>query len=180
VTGALRSELSGAHGLGRKTDAQKRDDVNEGAYNPEKRFAYAMLGALFDFPDLMQDPDVRPALGVLEGDVALALVATRNQWLQRRSGSSEISLDVADFLATLPLPIQRFAAGRLASPIFDTPAEAKANLLENAANLERSLERRQRSAKVSLLERSTSSYDADGEAALREIAQAARKRRGLD
>lgn len=185
VTGALRSD---AHAPPRQTDAQRRDDVNDGAYNPEKRFAYAIFGALLDFPDLLQDPDVRNALSLLEGDVALAVVATRKQWLDRRrsggpsasSGPSEISLDVADFLATLPLPIQRFAAGRLASPIFETPAEAKANLLENAAHLERSLERRQRSAKVSLLERSTSSYDADGEAALREIAQAARKRRGLD
>lgn len=50
VTGALRTE----HMPGRKTDAQKRDDVNDGAYNPEKRFAYAILGALLDFPDLLQ------------------------------------------------------------------------------------------------------------------------------
>lgn len=140
---------------------------------PEYRFGLAIIGCLLDFPDLSEDLETKVALTLLTSELADIAQEIRNYALLFDRP------EIGDFIARLPQTVQRFVAGRLACPVFETAIEAKANIQQNAAKLESLYDRQRGFAKVSLLERSASSYDADGEAALRDIAQAARKRRGL-
>jgi DNA primase len=136
--------------------------------------ALKTLGAILDFPELLRDPDVLATLQWLEGDFALSIVAVRSSLL----GQADSRADLADFLATLPRSIQRFAAGRLASPNFEDIAEAKSELLENTHKLKVLGFQRQDSAARGALEKSASVDDES--ALLREIEQRARTKRGLD
>src|SRR5262249_40181981 len=84
-----------------------------------------VLCALIDFPELCDDPDVEQALSALEGDTALSAAALR----QSRNGQN--GLYASEFLAQIAPSIHSFAAGRLASPVFEVGAEARVELLTN-------------------------------------------------
>jgi DNA primase len=145
----------------------------------DERVARNVIGALLDFPELLLDEAVANGLEALEADAALAAVAVQRM-LRRGADVPAIGRgDVADFLATLPRSIQKFAAGRLASPNFENAADAKAELLENTTKL-RSL-RWQRENKMArgVLERTPSSLDDESAALLRDIEERARRKRGL-
>jgi DNA primase len=60
----------------------------------------AMVGAILDFPELLDDLEVEEALGVLDGDAALAIVAAR------QTHHGEMGIDVPEFLARVPSSIQ--------------------------------------------------------------------------
>jgi len=141
--------------------------------SPDQAIALKVLGALLDFPDLLRDQDVLEKLSAVEGDIALSIVAVRQGLL----GRADSRTDLADFLATLPSPIQSFAAGRLACPNFEDIAEAKTELLENADKLRDRGFQRQDSVARGALEK-PSSLDAENDL-LREIEQRARTKRGL-
>jgi DNA primase len=140
---------------------------------PDAAMALAMLGAVLDFPELLEDPAVQDALTAVEGDAALAIAAVRQFLL---GGPSRIE----DFLAALPGSIQSFATGRLASPQFEVAADARAELLGNSRKLSDLRARREDSRAVSVLERSPSSLDHESASLLRQIEERARRKRGLD
>jgi DNA primase len=133
-----------------------------------------ILGALIDVPQLFRDPAVEAALSVLDGDTALAAYA------MRRAGCDETSLHGDEFLALLPRSIHAFAAGRLALPLFETAAEAKGELLENARKLKRLTLSRENAASMERLHRADVQGDvAQEDALLREFARRAREKLGL-
>ncbi|MFO0761039.1 MAG: DNA primase [Byssovorax sp.] len=154
----------------------------------------AILGALLDFPDLLDDPEVEEALGVLDGDAALGVAAMRqhlpsppedansgptNAGENTHPGANK-GLYAAEFLAQIPRPIHPFAVGRLASPRFELIGDAKFELLENARKLKRLSLTRENAAGVDQLHRAEAQGDVDSEnALLREAALRARKKRGL-
>ncbi|XXX71858.1 DNA primase [Sorangium sp. So ce134] len=117
-----------------------------------------ILGAILDFPELLADDEVQIALECLEGEVALAIVAARQNF------TFEMGLAAGEFLAQVPAPIHSFAAGRLVSPVFEAASTAKATLLENSQKLSRHALARQKAAVMSQLQKST--VDADAENAL--------------
>jgi len=139
---------------------------------PTQTMSLAVLGALMDYPDLLDDPAVREAVGAVQGDVALGIVAVR-QFLARGASAS-------DFLAAVPTSIQSFAAGRLASPNFEDLALAKSELLDNSNKIRSLLWQRQNSDARDVLMRAPSSLDSDSELLLREVEQRARKKRGIE
>lgn len=106
-----------------------------------------ILGALLDHPVLLDDPEVMEALDVLDGDLALAAGAVR-QCL-----TAETQLIPDEFLAHIPASIQAFAAGRLASPVFETVDDAREELLKNARKLRRRSLARENAATVDELQR---------------------------
>jgi len=155
--------------------------------------AREILGALLDLPELLDDPDVWPALSALSGDEALTLAALRQSV---RPGNKPLAAD--EFLAHVPPSIHFFASGRLASPSFDAVATAKAVLLENAINLKnQSLSRENHAAEAELRTHNRGSRELDEPATggatnggpvdrvadenelLREIAERAKQKRGL-
>lgn len=123
-----------------------------------------ILGAILDFPELLADDDLQTALECLEGDVALAIVAARQNF------TFEMGLAASEFLAQVPAPIHSFAAGRLVSPVFEAASTAKATLLENSQKLSRQALARQKAAVVSQLQKSAVDADAEN-ALLRELFQ---------
>lgn len=90
-----------------------------------------ILGSLLDFPPLFEDPDVMDALDTLDGDVALT-IGTARQCM-----TYEMEFLADEFLAQIPASIHAFAAGRLASPVFETAEMAREELLKNAGKLKK-------------------------------------------
>lgn len=92
-----------------------------------------MVGALFDYPELVLDPDVLDQLELLEGPAVPTIAALRRSL--RTGPSGEKSLDVSVLLAHLPTSIHAFAAARLAVPEHEALDQAKRHLMENANKL---------------------------------------------
>lgn len=119
-----------------------------------------ILGALLDYPELLEAADVTPSLGILEGDVAAAVAALRQSWNGQSLGPPE------QVLAKVAPSIHPFAAARLAAPRHERLENAREVLLGNVGKLER-LERQRHSSEVVLeLQRAAATGDFDQEIAL--------------
>jgi DNA primase len=117
-----------------------------------------ILGALLDYPELLDDPDVGAGLMTLEGDAAGAVAALR------QASSSRDPLGPAEqVLAKLAPAIHPFAAARLAAPRHDRLESARAELLGNVKKLERLEQQRHRSRVVEELQRAARAGDFDHE-----------------
>ncbi|MBK9264050.1 MAG: DNA primase [Polyangiaceae bacterium] len=90
-----------------------------------------ILGALLDYPVLFDHGDVMDAVSALDGEAALA-IGTARQCL-----TDEMEFRADEFLAQIPRSIHAFAAGRLASPVFETADMAREELLKNAGKLKK-------------------------------------------
>jgi DNA primase len=91
----------------------------------------AVLGAILDFPELLDDEEVNLALEALEGEVVMGVAAVRQMW------DSKKSLDAAEVLDLMPAAIHTFAEPRLVAPVFTQVDEARTELLENTKKLRR-------------------------------------------
>ncbi len=108
-----------------------------------------IVGALIEYPELLDDPEVKGVLSLLEGASArtVAAIADSIRIVLRppREPSSgadaralpQKTLDSGSFLAQIPPPIQAFASERLAAPHHDSRDDAKVHLLDNAQKLRR-------------------------------------------
>ena len=76
-----------------------------------EEMSLAMLGALVDFPALLDDAAAQERLSQMSGPAALAVPALR-------AGAAEA------VIASTPDELRPFVARRLASPLFETPQEA--------------------------------------------------------
>jgi DNA primase len=94
----------------------------------------AIVGAVLDFPMLLDDSEVRGALDLLEGESA-RLVVTIGQ-CRRESPEGMKVLDFTDFLGQIPPSIQPFAKQRLAAPGHETIEQARADVMANAKKLQ--------------------------------------------
>jgi DNA primase len=131
-----------------------------------------VLGAFLDFPELFDEPDAARAGSALEGDVAVALAALRQN---HHSGIREPE----QLLAKLPPPIHPFALARWAAPKHERLVDAKAELVGNLRKLESRECSREKSLTVEELERAEKTGDFDEEAALlRRLFE--RARRGIE
>lgn len=110
----------------------------------------AIVGALIEWPELLDDPEIEPALALLMGDSARA-VAALAQCLrapeggagegEKNAASGQKTLDTAGFLAQMPPAIQVFASRHLAAPEHEKAEEAKQVVLMNANKLQDVLSR---------------------------------------
>jgi len=122
--------------------------------------ALETLGALLDFPVLFDDPEIMDALDSLDGEVALAIAT------MRQSMTDELEFLADEFLARIPPSIHAFAAGRLASPVFETADMARDELLKNAGKLKKLSLLRENAATADQLQRVASLGDVALEDAL--------------
>jgi DNA primase len=133
-----------------------------------------ILGALLDFPELLDMPDLADAAGALQGPTAAAIAALRQLDPEHTARNPEL------LLAKLPASIHPFAAARLAAPRHERVDDARSELLRNVEKLKRLELSRQKSEVMEELERIQSSGDFDREVALlREQERRARERHGL-
>jgi DNA primase len=100
-----------------------------------------VLGAILDFPELMEDAWAEPAAGVIDGDLALAFAALRQAIQGGRLANPE------DVLAKLSPPIHPFALARLAAPRHERLEDAKVELVDNVKKLQ-SLELKREKSEV--------------------------------
>jgi DNA primase len=103
---------------------------------PGREERKAIVGALLDFPVLLEDSEVRPVLELLEGESA-RIVAAIAQCMRVNTRGEKV-LDSAEFLAQMPPVIQAFASARLAAPANDAIEEARATICANAKKLRES------------------------------------------
>jgi DNA primase len=100
---------------------------------PGREERKAIVGAVLEFPALLDDSDVQGALELLEGESA-RIVASIRQALRRNERGEKV-IDCAEFLAQMPKAIQAFATARLAAPAHDTLEDARATVTANARKL---------------------------------------------
>ncbi len=136
--------------------------------------AREMLGCVIDCPGILEDPRVEDAVGLLEGEVALAVGLARTL----RDGGKA---DAAErFLARVPATIQDFAARRLSRPHHEDEGAALFEFLQNAQKIKRLGLSRDKQAVLHELDRAGGQGDAELEdRLLREAERKARERHGL-
>jgi len=100
-----------------------------------------VLGALLDFPELVEDAASEAAAAVIDGDVALAFAALRQAIQGGRLENPE------DVLAKLSPPIHPFALARLAAPRHERMEDARTELVDNVKKLQ-SLELKREKSEV--------------------------------
>jgi DNA primase len=133
---------------------------------------FKVLGALLDYPELLDEPGTEDAVGQLCGDVALGAAAVRSLWEQKRA------LFAPELLALLPRAIHSFAVGRLASPASQTRDDARRELADNAELLRQRALNGDKALTVQKLARKQALGDIPGEdEALRELDRMAREKR---
>jgi DNA primase len=134
----------------RARSRDRRDDIVLG-----------VLGALLDFPELVEDSEVQAALGVLEDEAALAAVVIRRAW--ESAGPRGDRKDPRRFgeqvLANVEGSIQKFAGARLTAPERERLEDARAELLTNAEKLRAIELARHRSEVVEGLQRAQATGD---------------------
>ena len=99
-----------------------------------------IVGAILEYPSLLDEPEVQAELGLLQGSSAQTVVAVRECMRIAFVGEAptpQKTLDTSNFLAQIPPAIQAFASRRLAAPEHLSLEEARGNLLENAQKLRR-------------------------------------------
>jgi DNA primase len=128
-----------------------------------------VLGAILDFPAILEFPEVSAAIALVEGEAAAVIAALRQN--PRLAQAPEL------LLAKLPHSIHPFAAARLAAPRHQSMDDAKAELLGNVEKLQRLDLSRQKSGTIEELARMEALGDFDRELALLgEQARRARER----
>lgn len=132
----------------------------------------AIVGALIEWPVLLDDPEIAGELSLLEGPSALVIAALR---AAIRPGGG---VDTDAFLAQIPEPVRPYAAARLADPQTDTAAQAKVYLLDNANKLKRLLLSREAAQIARETYRAQGDFETEREL-LREAAERLRAKHGL-
>lgn len=144
-------------------------DASRGPRDP---IVEAALGAILDYPELLDDEQIAPRLGLLDGDPVLVVAA-----LQR---ASRDALDVDALLAEVPPSTHGFVSRRLVAPAHAELDHAKAELLANLDKLRvRQLTRDNRDG---ALEMARHEARGEGDAALellRDAQARARQKRGI-
>ncbi|MBW2459568.1 MAG: toprim domain-containing protein [Deltaproteobacteria bacterium] len=134
----------------------------------------SIVGALLDFPALLEEPEVEEALARLGGELVLLVAQVRQVWDEKKS------LHAAQLLDFMPEAIHAFAAARLAAPRFAEIEAARTELLDNAEKLRRRTLTGDKAVKVQELARAQGQGDVEAEdELLRELERVARKKRRL-
>jgi len=199
----IKATLSGPPPAAGRSPEAKR----EAARGPHK-IATDIVGALLDFPALLDSATLLSYANEMEGDLAAAvacLEGARSDAVPSRaeppspegripSGSlsgpagnlssstanpSRRSIDFEAALAKLPESLRPFAEARLAAPLFTSLEVAEEVLRRNVTSLRNMEFAKLKSSTISELERARGDIDQE-ELLLREQHERARKRRGMD
>jgi DNA primase len=131
--GALERKVIAAARAARVDLGPRPSEARVRPRRPGQEERKAIVGALLDFPILVEDSEIGVIFELLEGESARIVAAIRQ--CTRVSARGEKVLDSSEFLAQMTPPIQAFASARLAAPTYDTIEEARTNVMANARKL---------------------------------------------
>jgi DNA primase len=100
---------------------------------PGREERKAIVGALLDFPVLLDDPLLEGVLAQLSGESARIVAAIRQNLVPRARGQK--TLNGMEFLAQLSPAIQAFASERLAAPAHETIEHARETVMRYGKKL---------------------------------------------
>ncbi len=118
---------------GRVSNGPRPYEARVRARPPGQEERKAIVGAIIEFPALLDDSSVRRELELLEGDSARIVAAIAS--CSRVTAGGEKRLDGTEFLAQMSPAIQAFASARLAAPLHETLDEALATVAANSKKL---------------------------------------------
>ncbi|HXN34150.1 MAG TPA: CHC2 zinc finger domain-containing protein [Polyangiaceae bacterium] len=131
--GALRRRVMAATRAARVHAGPRPSEARIRPRRPGQDERKAIIGAVLDFPVLLDDSELQGVLPLLEGESARIVAAIRLS--MRANAAGEKVLDSSEFLAQMPPAIQAFASARLAAPAHDTIDEARATVSANEKKL---------------------------------------------
>ncbi len=105
------------------------------AAEPGKAMMFTIVGALIEYPELLDDPDAHAMTGPLVGDAATTIAALRT--FLGRTSDGKVALYASDFLGRLSGGIREFAAKHIAAPKHESLGAAKQEAMINADKLRR-------------------------------------------
>ncbi len=142
----------------------------------------AIIGALLDFPDLLDSEELLAYGALMQGDLA-AVVACLRQARRRPSRDDRHAshFELNEALAKIPEAVRPFAEARMAAPLHSTIKTAQVELSGNLKKLQHMEFARLSNSAVNELEKARMTGDFDQELdLLRQQELRARKRRGME
>ncbi len=136
----------------------------------------AIVGAILDFPILLEDSEVERVMELLEGESARIVAAVAH--CIRVSARGEKVLDSTEFLAQMSPAIQAFASARLAAPAHEAIEEARTTVIANAKKLRETNIARETRETVREQERDAGDWEA-GVERVKHVDALVRERHGL-
>jgi DNA primase len=97
---------------------------------PGRAAMFAIVGAVIEFPELLDDPDMLSSISLLVGDAAKTVAAIRP--FMNRTAEGRMTLYAPEFLGHLAEPARTFAAKHLAAPKHESAEAAKHEAAINA------------------------------------------------
>ena len=142
------------------------------AQSPGRTAMFTLVGAVIEFPELLQDTEVANATELLTDDAAKAVALVR-------TFSSETGTKVyaTEYLSRLDERVRTFAAKHFAAPKYETAADAKTEALLAATQLRR-IHIEQETAEISSEQRKNLDFEEQSHLA-RDIERKQRERHGL-
>jgi DNA primase len=172
-----RKVMSAARAANVRVDAGPRpSQARVRPRTPGREERKAIVGALLDFPVLLDDSEVTRTLELLEGESARIVAALAQ--CRRRTERGEMVVDSAEFLAQMTPAIQAFASARLAAPEHETIEEAHTTVIANAKKLRGTTVAQETRATALEQQRNAGDWDAEVERA-KHVAALVQERNGL-
>jgi DNA primase len=131
--GPVRRKFDVAARTGRVSVGPRPYEARVRPRRPGEEERKAIVGAILEFPALLEDSAVRGELELLEGESARIVAAIAK--CTRVTASGEKRVDDTEFLAQMTPAIQAFAIARLAAPVNETLEEARATVSANSKKL---------------------------------------------
>jgi len=177
---------------------RQRDPRERGEPRGERQLTAAVVGALLDFPALLDSDALLSYADEMVGDLAAAVACLERSRIGLHAagqnargpglgtGSSSdgsapgrVGIDFGQALAKLPETLRPFAEARIAAPLYTSLPAAEAAMGENLAKLRKLEFAKLKSSTISELEKARGDVDQE-ELLLREQHERARKRRGME
>jgi len=172
VSSSVSAGATAVPGAGAKT--------SEGGRKGVSKITTDIVGALLDFPALLDSATLLSYANEMEGDLAAAVACLEQSRLARFDRDADgPRVDFARALAKLPETLRPFAEARLAAPLYTSLEMAEEILHRNITSLRNMEFAKLKSSTISELEKTRGNVDQE-DLLLREQEERARKRRGLE
>jgi len=154
--------------------------LEEAQNEPRSRLDESIVGAILDFPELLDSDEVLTYAHHMEGDLALGVACLREARISSAPSDTGSGTFQGDVLERLPGAIKNFVTQRLAAPLHEEVDLARVELCANLDKLRRMELSRHAGAAVGEIERARQEGDFDQELELlRAQEKRARAKRGL-